>query len=131
MQNRTGRIGLALLVAAILHGLCWPANAQQPEPGPDSEESIPHWIWHEAERAEGQSVSLVRSFDVGKNIASARLHLAAVFTNCVLSVNGKSVLRLDEYGPWSQLDLTEWIRVGKNALELRCTSGEGPAAVAA
>lgn len=90
----------------------------------------PHWIWGTVDRQPGQSVHLQRSFDATAPIVSARLHLAADFARCDLQLNGETLVELDEYGPWIELDVTEKLRVGQNTISLKCLSGEGPAAIA-
>lgn len=90
----------------------------------------PHWLWSSEQRAAGQTADLQKSFDVTAPPVRAQLNLAADFTRCTLILNGETLVELDEYGPWIELDVTEKLRVGKNSLRLICRSGEGPAAVA-
>jgi len=90
----------------------------------------PHWIWATPDQSAGQVVNLRRSFTVTKPTVNAQLHLSADFTRCRVRLNGRTIVELDEYGPWLELDVTQHLRQGDNTIELGCISGKGPAAVA-
>ncbi len=56
---------------------------------------------------------------------------AADFTACEITLNGIRVTRLDDYGPWLNLEVTDQLLRGRNVIQLRCWSSEGPSAIAA
>ena len=124
-MNTTGRpLRCSVLVLAIL---CCSTVASSADV---SDDRLPHWIWMTAERSPGQTLTLQKSFDVDAPVVSARLRLAADFTRCRVTFNGRVLVDLDEYAPWIDLDLTDDVKQGPNLLRLDCRAGEGPAAVA-
>ncbi|HEV7282961.1 MAG TPA: c-type cytochrome [Pirellulaceae bacterium] len=90
----------------------------------------PHWIWGAEERSAGQRFTFVRPVELAGRPASATLDVACDFATCRLRLNGETLAKLDEYGPWLTLDVTDRLRPGRNLLDAECTAGEGPAALA-
>jgi hypothetical protein len=92
--------------------------------------SRPDWIWAGSEREDPQVILLRRAFEIPGAIQQADLRLAAEFTRCELQLGERLRFALDNYGPWLDLDVTEWVRSGSNLLELRCDGSAGPSAIA-
>ena len=95
-----------------------------------SDAQSPYWIWSTQERSPGQRVNFTKTVDVDENLTAARLQLAADFSRCIVFLNDKVVVALDEYAPRQSLELMDRLKRGENRLRLECISGRGPAAVA-
>ena len=91
----------------------------------------PDWIWPPARRVPGQTAEFTQSFDLPARFSEAHLRLAADLTDCTITLNGKMVTRLDDYGPWLSLEVTDQLLSGRNTIQLRCRSSDGPSAIAA
>ena len=111
-----------VLGLGLLHG----ALARQLEGAP----SPPAWIWAGEEGTAGQRVTLRVSFDGAAAVERARLRCAADFCRARLVLNGRTVLTIEDYGPWVDEDIAPRIEPGVNELALLCAASEGPSAVA-
>lgn len=90
----------------------------------------PAWIWATATRHEPQRVELRKLFRVDSPVQRADLRLATEFTSCVVRFGDRVAFRLDDYGPWLDLDVTDHVHTGDGVLELSCTGSHGPSAIA-
>ena len=90
----------------------------------------PEWIWAPGDRSGADIVELRTTLQLGGSVQNAHLRLATEFTDCQLIIGERSVLRLDNYGPWLDIDVTENIPSGSESLRLLCHSSDGPSAVA-
>ena len=50
-------------------------------------------------------------------------------TFCRLVISGRTIVVLDEFAPWQDLEVTEYLQAGENVVELRCDGSDGPSAV--
>lgn len=91
----------------------------------------PEWIWPAGERDGRQTSHIWREFSVDKTVTETRLRLAADFCSSDISINQKSVAKLDAYGPWIDIDVTDSVRRGINRLDVRSRGVAGPSAMAA
>lgn len=101
--------------------------------GEDDEDAsiTPEWIWPTGERNGRQTSHIWREFSVENTVTEARLRLAADFCHADVTINRKSVAELDAYGPWLDIDVTDFVRRGKNRLDIRSRGVTGPSAIAA
>lgn len=90
----------------------------------------PEWIWATETRHDPQRVELRKAFRVEGPVLRANLRLATECTRCELRLGDRTVLILDNFGPWLDLDITDSLRTGDDILELRCDGSPGPSAVA-
>lgn len=93
--------------------------------------TAPDWIWLSARRSHNQIAEFRTSFDLRERVSEAHLQLAADFTDCEITLNGTRLTRLDDYGPWLNLEVTDQLQRGRNVIQFRCRSSEGPSAIAA
>jgi putative heme-binding domain-containing protein len=93
--------------------------------------AAPDWIWSSVRRSPDQIVEFKKSFDLRERISEAHLQLAADFTDFVITLNGIRLTRLDDYGPGLNLEVTDQLLPGRNMIQFRCRSSEGPSAIAA
>jgi putative heme-binding domain-containing protein len=120
----------AVIVVVIFDGGALPASAQASDAKSELE-ILPDWIWLSARRSPNQVVEFRKRFDLRERVSEAHLNLAADFTDCEITLNGTRLTRLDDYGPWLNLEVTDHLRPGRNVIQLRCRSSEGPSVVAA
>ncbi len=113
-----------------LHAVCILA-ALIPEISADGDESqrLPEWIWAAAADTQ-REVTLSRSFSCEQSITEARLQVASEFAACSVTLNGRPVVTLDDYGPLLNLDVAQYLRLGNNTIQIRAKSIAGPAAIA-
>jgi putative heme-binding domain-containing protein len=104
-------------------------HAGQPSSLRADQAERPFWIWADGPRNSPQQVELRRSLQVNGPIQQAELRLAAEFSNCELRIGEQTVLTVDDYGPWIDVDVTEHLRSGEIELLLRCSGSEGPSAI--
>ena len=124
----------SLVVAVLLGMIVLVNNSPAPAEMPDAKAEMmsgPDWIWLSARRSPNQDVEFRKSFDLPELVSEAHLRLAADFTACEITLNGIRVTRLDDYGPWLNLEVTDQLLRGRNVIQLRCWSSEGPSAIAA
>jgi putative heme-binding domain-containing protein len=121
----------AVTVVVILGGVAAHTSSAQ-APFVVSEPVVtPEWIWPTSDRLRGQTAEFTQSFDLPARFSEAHLRLAADFTDCTITLNGMTVTRLDDYGPWLNLEVTDQLLPGPNSIRLRCRSSDGPSAIAA
>jgi len=124
----------SLVVAVALGMIVLNEDSPVPAEIPDAKSnmtSVPNWIWLSAQRSPNQTIEFRKSFDLPEPVSEAHLRLAADFTACDVTLNGIRVTRLDDYGPWLNLEVTDQLQRGRNVIQLRCRSSEGPSAIAA
>jgi len=122
---------LAATVVAILV-VAGPLTSSAQVPLEDSQPAVsPDWIWSTSDRVPGQTAEFTQSFALPARFSEAHLRLAADFTDSTITLNGKTVTRLDDYGPWLNLEVTDQLLPGRNIIQLRCRSSDGPSAIAA
>jgi len=89
----------------------------------------PHWIWS----AKGETPVRVftKSIELDDAVLSAGLKLAADSCRAEVAINGTAALTLEPYSPTQELDVTRWMRRGKNDFVVTATPVEtAPVAVA-
>ena len=91
----------------------------------------PEWIWAVEQRSSQQKVLLHRTFRLSGRAGSAQLRVAAVFSSCKVRLNDRAIVAIDPYAPRLDLDVTDHLRTGENAIEIFAVSGDGPAELAA
>lgn len=120
---QSARSGLWL---GLLASLVWGSQVQAGQQ--------PHWIWAKPAQSRAadsaESIRLSGLLTADRPIVSAKLKLAADFTACRVRINRTDLVRLDEFAPWYETDITQWLQPGANQIELECDPGAGPAAVA-
>lgn len=92
--------------------------------------TTPEWIWPAGERDGRQTSHVWREFSIDKTVTEARLRFAADFCQADVMINQKSVAKLDAYGPWLDIDVTDFVRRGKSRLDIRSRGVAGPSAIA-
>jgi putative heme-binding domain-containing protein len=121
----------AVTVVVILGGVATRTSSAQ-APVVVSEPAVtPDWIWPTSDRVSGQTAELTQSFELPARFFEAHLCLIADFTDCTITLNGKTLTRLDDYGPWLNLEVTDQLLSGRNTIQLLCRSSEGSSAIAA
>lgn len=88
----------------------------------------PHWIG--GKDGSGRLWSFKKSVTIENGLQSAELKLAADFCTAAVVLNGQTVLTVEPYSPTQDLDVTSYLRLGKNELDITATPVAGPAAVA-
>lgn len=91
---------------------------------------LPEWIWA-GDADTHREATLCRSFSCEQSITEARLQLASEFAACSVTLNGKPIVALDDYGPLLNLDIVQYLKLGNNTIQIRAKSIAGPAAIAA
>jgi len=89
----------------------------------------PHWIWS----AKGDTSVRVftKSIELDDAVISAGLKLAADSCRAEVVINGATALTLEPYSPTQELDVTRYLRRGKNEFRVTATPVEtAPVAVA-
>ncbi len=94
---------------------------------PDEPETAPHWIWSGA--SDGERASFRHAFEVSGDVALASLHTAAD-NHCEVWLNGKRVLKNDDWAGPSRADVKDALRAGRNQLAVHAWNDGGPAALA-
>lgn len=88
----------------------------------------PHWIT--GPQDVGRTWHFKRTFSVDSAVQAAELKFAADFCTAAVVINGQQVLTVESYSPTQTLDVTNFLRQGKNEIEISSTPMEGPAAAA-
>lgn len=120
----------AVAIGVTVHGGALPASGQTSVASAE-QASGPDWIWLGTRRSSNQVADFRKSFELRERVSEAHLQLAADFTDCEITLNGTRITRLDDYGPQLNLEVTDQLLRGRNVIQLRCRSSEGPSAVAA
>lgn len=118
------RLMVTLLVIALSTLACGVFAAANGEAS-----ARPEWMWADTTRHDPQQVELRTSFRIDGAVLRADLRLATEFTNCEFELGNKTVLTLDDYGPWLDLDVTDQVGTGDGSILLRCAGSTGPSAV--
>lgn len=121
----------AVTVFGILGGGAARTSSAQATVGVSESAAVPDWIWPTSNRFSGQTAEFSQTFEMPSRFSEAHLRLAADFTDCTITLNQKTITRLDDYGPWLNLEVTDHLLSGRNSIRLRCRSSEGPSAIAA
>jgi putative heme-binding domain-containing protein len=90
---------------------------------------LPKWIWT-PERGTTGKLLFAKTFDLNEVPQQAELHIAADFCSVSVTLNGESVLSLEDYSPITRLDVTQFVVPGENSIQVAAIASEGPSAVA-
>ncbi|MCH8150672.1 MAG: hypothetical protein IH987_22320, partial [Planctomycetes bacterium] len=71
-----------------------------------------------------------KEFEVDQEASTAELRAVADFNHLTVSLNGRPVAEVADYGPMARVDVTQHLRRGNNRLSVRSESSAGPAAIA-
>ena len=121
----------AATVFGILGGVATRTSSAQAPVGVSESALIPDWIWSGSDRFSGQTAEFSQTFEMPSRFSEAQLRLAADFTDCTITLNKRTIGRVDDYGPWLDLEVTDHLLSGRNTIHLRCRSSVGPSAIAA
>lgn len=92
--------------------------------------SVPHWIWHPSEKNAPANALFEKEVQVEAPIQSARLRVAADSCYLKLSINGHATVSTEPFSPIVDVDVTNFIVLGKNTLRVEATKVPGPTAFA-
>ncbi|MEO2013129.1 MAG: PQQ-dependent sugar dehydrogenase [Fuerstiella sp.] len=106
------------------------AAQEKPEPTVPPADRAPEWIWANDDRHGRRNVVFSYAFDAPAAFSEARLRLFADFAGCSVSLNGQSVVAVDDFGPHLDLDITNFLRRHKNTIRVRAQGSDGPSALA-
>lgn len=116
----------------ILHSLPFLILLSVTAVGEDSEvDGLPEWIWTTGDEQELHSVEFHQEFEIVNSINEARLQLASECCSCTFSINGRVAARLDNFGPFVEIDVAGMLKRGSNRVEIIAKAADGPSAVAA
>lgn len=93
-----------------------------------AEAGAPHWIGGSQDRVPTWQVT--KSVPIAKAVHSAAMRVAADFCTAVVAINGQTVLTVEPYSPTQDIEVTNFLRRGRNEIGITATSVAGPAAVA-
>ncbi len=109
-----------------------------------ADESRPAWIWVQPIHADQEKVAAAKEDRLAPEqclirttwksnfaIQVAKIRLAADYSRVTVSINGKRAFILDDYGPWTTQDITDFVIPGENQLTLQCAGSPGPSAILA
>ena len=89
-----------------------------------------HVQWINGPNNEATTVELTRRFSVGEPVIRAQLRIAAEYCDVAVRLNGQPLLKLDSFGPLTDLDVTTLLRRNQNLISLSLHNHAGPSAVA-
>jgi putative heme-binding domain-containing protein len=104
--------------------------------GADAPPAAPHWIWapqsgEHSDTAAQDGWRFKQQFRANGAIRRAMLRAAADHCGAELKVNRTNVLRLEAFGPTTEVDVTPHLLAGENQIEIAVTSTGAAPAVAA
>ena len=88
------------------------------------------WIWPTISQAAIDRGFLSKSFRIDQSLQKATLHCVADFCSARIRLNDTDVEFVENYSPQVRIDVTDFLRSGKNQLAVFCNSDDGPAALA-
>jgi putative heme-binding domain-containing protein len=101
-----------------------------PLPALAAEVPLPRWVWVNPDTPRARQAFFRHAFEVPGEVAAAELTGVADFCHLTISLNGKRVAEVEDFGPRFHLDVSGWVRKGENLLAVRAASHSGPAALA-
>ena len=116
----------AILLTCAITGLIWSlAHAQ--EASTQQPQKPPHWL----DVTVANAVAISREVEIAAAVQQARIQIAADFCEVAVELNGRLAAVIEPYGETLELDVTPYVKLGKNRVVLRAARQDGPAAVAA
>lgn len=89
---------------------------------------LPKWI--AIAHLPNQSAKLSTRVDLDEPVISCRMKFASDFARASVTINGSKVLAVEPYCQLQSLDVTQWLRLGSNDLQIDAQRVPGPSAVA-
>ena len=114
-----------MLLALSLFGMGFPSGFLKADDAPR-----PEWIWAAGPRDSAQTVFLRKEFQVSGRVLRAGFCGAVDFTDAAVSLNGRLIGEITDYGLPLGTDVARWLQKGPNVLAVRCQSSGGPSAIA-
>ncbi|MEO1983217.1 MAG: hypothetical protein ABGZ23_07485 [Fuerstiella sp.] len=106
------------------------AAQEKPEPTVPPTDKAPEWVWVNDDWHGHRNVVFSYAFDAPAAFSEARLRLFADFADCSVSLNGQSVVAVDDFGPHLDLDVTDFLRQHENTVRVHAQGSDGPSAIA-
>jgi hypothetical protein len=95
-----------------------------------AEKGHAHWIWPTDTRPSVTAASFSKSFVIDKKIRTAELFAAAEYSHLRIHVNETLVSEIEPYDNPIFLDVTTFLKRGRNVIRLTAEPIDGPAAIA-
>jgi putative heme-binding domain-containing protein len=113
-------------IAVVIFAVCGPGPlfAQEAQKK-KAEADAAHWIWAQKEAKDNETVYLRKSFELAGELKSAVIS-AACDNIVTVFVNGKQVIKHNEWTSAAQADVGKLLVKGKNVIAAECTNSEGP-----
>jgi putative heme-binding domain-containing protein len=93
------------------------------------EPAIPNWIAHANSTV--QRYRLVQSVNLDESVVSGRMTLAADFARVTVMINESTMFKVEPYCQSQRIDVTQWLKIGKNVIAFDIERVNGPSAIAA
>jgi putative heme-binding domain-containing protein len=116
----TPRVFFCLSYVCLLQSVACRLVADEP--------AIPNWIAHSNESV--QRYRLVQSVNLGESVLSGRMTFAADFARVTVMINDSTMLKVEPYCQLQRLDVTQWLKTGKNVIAIDVERVNGPSAIA-
>ena len=123
------QLGLLSVTILLLPGALLPRCDATPQQ-PVSDQDLPPLLRASVPENVQHAVVLQREFQLGSGFQNGTCRLLADFCSLEVSINGRVVCDVADYGPAISREITDMLVVGKNTVRLRITPARGPAAFA-